>query len=278
MVELMDISQRGIDLIVSFEGKHRDVGDGKYEAYLDTLAKPHVWTIYCGLTRGVSKGMVVTRDEGDRLFQKELAVYEDAVERLISVPLNQNQFDALVSYTYNCGVGALQNSTLRRVLNQGKYGQVPAQLMRWVHAGGKEWPGLVRRRKAEGALFMEPMPLDKPEIVVFDDGVEERRLENPMPQRVEEGAAGSTEGLISDSRTIQGALAAALAYIAEKGLGVYEFLFGIAKDAGPDIFAMKTALAPLQPLITVGLPAVVLIGLAVVWARRRSARIEGREG
>jgi lysozyme len=270
----MDISERGIRLIQEFEGKHKLLSDGRYKAYLDTLAKPPVWTIYCGLTRGVHEGMICTTAEGDKFFAKELAIYEDAVERLIDVELNQNMFDALTSFTYNCGVGALENSTLRRVLNQGKYEQVPAQLMRWVHAGGKEWAGLVRRRKAEGALFLEPMqeeialpPLESEDVVAPQ-----------MPQRVEEGPAGSTNGLVRDSKTIQGVLAAALAYIAEKGLGVYEFLFGIAKDAGPEIMTLKTTLSPFEPLFKIGLPTVVIVGLAVAWARRRSARIEGREG
>ena len=277
----MDISKRGIDLIVSFEGKHRDIGDGKYEAYLDTLAKPHVWTIYCGLTRGVSKGMVVTKDEGDRLFQKELAIYEDAVERLISVPLNQNQFDALVSYTYNCGVGALSNSTLRRVLNQGKYDQVPAQLMRWVHAGGKEWPGLVRRRKAEGALFMEPMPQSQPEIVVVDDGAGERRLENPMPQRVEEGPAGSVKDAVRESWTIKGAMLAFLATISETAVEAYSWLTGVARDAGTELTALKQVTGPFDTILVTmksALPVLAVVGIVIVVSRRISAAKEGKIG
>lgn len=278
----MDISKRGIDLIVSFEGKHRDVGDGKYEAYLDTLAKPAVWTIYCGLTRGVSKGMVVTKDEGDRLFQKELAIYEDAVERLISVPLNQNQFDALVSFTYNCGVYALERSTLRRVLNQGEYHQVPAQLMRWVKAGGVTYRGLERRRAAEGALFMEPMPQTEPEVVTIDDGIAAgRRLENPMPQRVEEAPAGSVTQAVKESWTIKGALLAFLATISETAVEAYNWVTGVARDAGTELTAIKQTVGPFDTILVTmksALPVLAVVGIIIVVSRRISAAREGKIG
>src|SRR5688572_28060470 len=117
----MDTSQRGVELIVSFEGKKIRLPDGRYKAYLDTLAKPPVPTIYCGLTKGVAMGMVITEEQGERMFAKELALYEDAIERLVKVPLNQNRFDALVSFTYNCGIGALSKSTLLKELNKGNY-------------------------------------------------------------------------------------------------------------------------------------------------------------
>ncbi len=278
----MDISQRGIDLIVSFEGKHTDIGDGKYEAYLDRLASPHVWTIYCGLTKGVRAGMVVTKEEGDKLFHKELAVYEDAVERFIGVPLNQNQFDALVSFTYNCGSGALERSTLRKVLNQGKYDQVPAQLMRWVKAGGKTYRGLQRRRQAEGSLFMEPMPDTEPEIIIVNEGSkDETALENPMPQRVEEAPAARATDVVKESWTIRSVIAAALAFISEKILTGYEFFSGVVTDAGPEILSIKQNLSPLDPLIKLTpwiLSGVVLAGLGVAAARRFSAAKEGKIG
>src|SRR5690606_39337119 len=131
-------------------------------------------------------------------------------------------------------------------------------------ANGKPLQGLLNRRKLEIKELWLADDLEAVEPV-------------PMPQKVE-SERHSTEGLVRDSRTLQGVLAAALAYIAEKGLGVYEFLFGIAKDAGPEIMTLKTTLSPFEPLFKIALPTVVIIGLAVAWARRRSARIEGREG
>jgi lysozyme len=275
----MDISQRGLDLIVSFEGKHKDIGSGKYRAYLDRLAKPHVWTIYCGLTRGVYEGMTVSVDEGDKMFAKELAIYEDAVERLINVQLNQNQFDALVSFTYNCGVGALQNSTLRRVLNQGKYEQVPAQLMRWVNAGdNKGLAGLVRRRQAEGALFLEPMPEEAPVVVVNDDG----EVQAPaMPQRVEEAPAGSVKETVKESWTIKGAALALLATISDTAIEVYNWGFGVAKEAGTELLSVKQTVGPFDSILfsmKSALPIIAVVGIVIVVARRLSAAKEGKIG
>lgn len=84
--------------------------------------------------------------------------YAPAVRRLITYPLNQNQFDALVSFTYNNGVGSLEESTLRRVINAGELHRVPQELARWVNAGKppRPLPGLVRRRREEAELFMRP--------------------------------------------------------------------------------------------------------------------------
>jgi lysozyme len=273
----MDISKRGIDLIVSFEGKHRDIGDGKYEAYLDTLAKPPVWTIYCGLTRGVHEGMICTVEEGDKMFAKELAIYEDAVERLIDVELNQNMFDALTSFTYNCGVTALANSTLRRVLNQGKYEQVPAQLMRWVHAGGKEWPGLVRRRKAEGALFMEPMP----ESLALPEHESEGNDVPRMPQSVEEAPAGSAKDAVRESWTIRGALIAFVATISETAVEAYSWLTGVARDAGAELTSIKQTVGPFDTILVTmksALPVLAVVGIVIVVSRRISAAREGKIG
>lgn len=266
----MDISSRGIDLIVSFEGKHKKLKDGRYQAYLDTLAKPAVWTLYCGLTRGITEGMVCTEEEGVRMFRKELNIYEDAIERLVKVPLNQNQFDALTSFVYNCGVGALQSSTLLKVLNQGKYEQVPSQLMRWVNAGGKRYEGLVRRRATEGALFAEPMPAAE----VLPEGSEVP----DMPQRVEQAPAGNVGALVKESWTVKGLLAAASAYIGEKFVSGYDFAFGVAKDAGTEILSLKTTVSPLEPLLKIGLPAIVIVGICIALSRRAKARREGLEG
>jgi lysozyme len=272
----MDISERGIRLIQEFEGKHKLLSDGRYKAYLDTLAKPPVWTIYCGLTRGVHEGMICTTAEGDKFFAKELAIYEDAVERLIDVELNQNMFDALTSFTYNCGVGALENSTLRRVLNQGKYEQVPAQLMRWVHAGGKEWAGLVRRRKAEGALFMEPMPIDEPA-----GEVDQPDLVPQMPQRVEEATVGSAKDAMRESWTIRGALIAFLATISETAVEAYGWLTGVARDAGTELTALKQVTGPFDTILVTmksALPVLAVVGIVIVVSRRLSAAREGRTG
>ena len=79
--------------------------------------------------------------------------YEGYINRAVKVELNQNQFDAMVSWVYNLGNGNLGASTLLKVLNMGDYAGVPAQMLRWNKAGGKVLEGLTRRRQAEADLF-----------------------------------------------------------------------------------------------------------------------------
>ena len=81
-------------------------------------------------------------------------IAERAVLRLISVPLTQGQFDALVSFTFNLGAGALQRSTLRRKVNREEHADVPAEFSKWVWAGGRKMNGLIKRRKAEAELYL----------------------------------------------------------------------------------------------------------------------------
>ena len=78
---------------------------------------------------------------------------ERAVLRLIRVPLEDGRFDALSSFTFNLGTGALQRSTLRRKVNREEHDAVPAEFRRWVWAGGRKLKGLIRRREAEAALY-----------------------------------------------------------------------------------------------------------------------------
>ncbi|BCL40994.1 TPA: lysozyme [Enterobacter roggenkampii] len=95
----------------------------------------------------------ITHAEASELLRKDAAIAERAVLRLISVPLTDGQFDALVSFTFNLGAGALQRSSLRRKVNRGEHESVPAELMKWVWAAGKKVSGLIRRREIEGALY-----------------------------------------------------------------------------------------------------------------------------
>lgn len=136
-------SLAGINLIKQWEG-------WRARAY---RCPAGVWTIGYGHTHTAKRGMVITKKEGERLLRRDLQVYENCVRRLVKVPLNQNQFDALVSFTYNVGRGAFSQSTLLRVLNQGNYSETARQFLRWVHGGGKKLPGLESRRNAERKLF-----------------------------------------------------------------------------------------------------------------------------
>jgi lysozyme len=88
------------------------------------------------------------------MLEVELEEYENYVNTLVDVSLAQNQFDALVSWTYNLGGGNLKASTMLKVLNSGDYDEVPNQIKRWNKAGGKVLEGLVRRRQAEADMFV----------------------------------------------------------------------------------------------------------------------------
>jgi len=95
----------------------------------------------------------LTGDQVTDLLSQDVTPAENAVNNGVKVPLNQNQFDALVSFTFNVGVGAFTSSTLLKVLNQGQYDQVPTQLLRWTRAAGQVVQGLVNRRQNEIDLW-----------------------------------------------------------------------------------------------------------------------------
>lgn len=95
----------------------------------------------------------ITEDEATEILVLDIQKAEKAVLRLITVPLSDGQFDALVSFTFNLGSGALQRSTLRRKVNREDHAEVPAEFLRWVWAGGKKLKGLIHRREAEAALY-----------------------------------------------------------------------------------------------------------------------------
>ena len=154
----MKTSILGLNLIKSFEGVR----------LLAYKCPAGILTIGYGHTGSdVTKGKTITLNEAENLLKKDLKKYESAVNNSVKVPLNQNQFDALVSWTYNVGVGAMANSTLLKKLNAGLYHEVPTQLKRWNKASGKVLSGLVRRREAESALFITPIEVIK-EIVVSE--------------------------------------------------------------------------------------------------------------
>lgn len=140
----MRTSQKGIDLIKKFEGC-------RLEAY---KCPAGIWTIGYGHTKGVKDGMIITQEQAEEFLREDLRIFEQTVESCVKVPLSQNQFDALVSFCYNCGSGALRTSTLLRLLNEGKYSEAGEQFLRWNKAGGKVLVGLTRRREEERELFL----------------------------------------------------------------------------------------------------------------------------
>lgn len=104
----------------------------------------------------VKAGLTITQQQAEQLLINDLARFNNGVNALVTVKINQNQFDALISFSYNLGLGSLQQSTLLRLLNAGNFQAAADQFPRWDRAGGKEVAGLLARRNAERALFLTP--------------------------------------------------------------------------------------------------------------------------
>ena len=144
----MRVSQKGIDLIKKFEGI-------RLKSY---ICPAGVLTIGYGHTGSdVYPNQQITEEEAERLLWKDTESAQQTVSSFVSVKINQNEYDALVSFTFNVGPTAFVNSTLLKLLNHGADRKVVAgEFDRWVKAGSDEpVPGLVRRREAEKALFLE---------------------------------------------------------------------------------------------------------------------------
>ena len=149
-MHITTISKRGIDLIKSFEGFYA-------KPYLCPAGVP---TIGWGSTRyenGVRVKMsdpAINQARAESLLRATLSAYESGVDSYTRDDVNQNQFDALVSFAYNLGVNALRDSTLIKKVNaRPSDPAIRAEFMKWVNAGGKKLAGLVKRRAAEADLY-----------------------------------------------------------------------------------------------------------------------------
>ena len=140
----MQISETSPDLTKVYEGV-------KPEAY---RAPAGMWTLAYGHTGDFEEGQTITEEEAEELLRQDVAFAEDAVTDFVEGDLTQGQFDALVCFVFNIGVGAFRESTLLRLLNQGDSEGAAEQFLRWNKAGGKVLAGLTRRREAERELFL----------------------------------------------------------------------------------------------------------------------------
>lgn len=143
----MRMSENGKRILKNFEGL-------KLCAYRCTSG---IWTIgygHTGIT--VKSGDIITEAAANEFFEQDIKFFENAVNTLVTVKLNQNQFDALISFCFNIGVGkdGFAGSTMRKLLNRGEYTAAAEQFMRWVYSGGKISEGLRRRRIKERELFL----------------------------------------------------------------------------------------------------------------------------
>ncbi|WP_434462187.1 lysozyme [Serratia plymuthica] len=148
----MVISNQGINLIKHFEGY-------RLKAYPDPATHNVPWTIGYGWTQlvdgiQVHPEMVITEEKAEQLLKKGLKQYQLIIDKLVTTPLNQHQFDACVSLVYNIGRSAFNTSTLLKKLNSGDIEGAAEEFLRWNKANGKVMQGLVERRAAEKALFL----------------------------------------------------------------------------------------------------------------------------
>ncbi|MCK5746144.1 MAG: lysozyme, partial [Oricola sp.] len=200
----MQTSKDGMNILRALEGK-------VLTAYKDIAG---IWTIGYGHTGpDVKPGMTITDKEAEQLLNADLIPREKAVSELVTVALNQNEFDALVSFVYNVGAAAFRGSTALKRLNRGDRVGAADALTWWNKAtvGGvlREVLGLTRRRAAEKALFLTP-------TAVPDVRDPERLAENPRVTPVEDSPR---RGSVAESRTVQGAAIAGGAGVASSTMG-----------------------------------------------------------
>jgi lysozyme len=207
----MKLSRNGANLIKAFEGCHKAINKDRtvFRAYKDPIGIP---TIGWGHTnhhgRKFSLASTWSKAECDEEFLKDMVRFENAVDRLVTVNLNQHQFDALVSFTYNCGEGNLGKSTLLKKVNRRDWDGAAREFAKWNRAAGKVFPGLTRRRASEALLFQgitdnnydgrpdkgkpKPDPIEEPDVEGADEAPPDKpRVDDPgdtsepMPQAVD---------------------------------------------------------------------------------------------
>lgn len=241
----MIISEDGLNLIKEFEGYLRPTKDGGCIAY---KCPAGVWTLGWGCTKGIKPGMTWTRQEATEALRRELAECESAVTRLVTVPINQHQFDALVSFAYNCGIGALGKSTILRKLNKGDIEGSAAAFMQWdkatVNGRRVALRGLTRRRAAERAMF----------LTVPDDAEPE-----PMPQAVDPPgmSTGEKTGIAAGGAGVIGA------GMLTDPVGLTSTLVAVKGNTGQLLNGVDIATWSVPVIL-----GALLIGY-IVWANRR---------
>ena len=246
----MRLSQTGLDLIKRHEGFRPYAYDDFAPNRPARQPIRGTLTIGYGETQGVSIGDTITEEAAaDQLMRRLRRDFEPAVRRLVTVDLEQHQYDALVSFVYNVGEGNFARSTLLRRVNARRFGEVPAQFMRWTKSKGVELRGLVRRRRDEAEMWrgLVQAPADEPTPVPADppaDGT-------PATRSTTIGAA-----TVTGIATTVGTVTQVARETTENGVGI------------------MTALGDMWPL---AIAAVVVAGCVfwIIRERRRHARENG---
>ena len=231
-----------INLVKGFEGYHKKLPNGDCTTY---YCPAGVLTIGYGTTTDIKEGDVWTPGQAVDALKRDLDTFAEQVSGLVKVELNQNQFDALVSFAYNVGAGALAKSTLLKKLNKGDFDGAVAQFKNWTRGGGKVLPGLVRRRAVEAELFVTPPGPAEP----------------VMPQAVD--APTPVAAAVKGSRTIfglLGTLAGFVAYVFNETIALL-----MAAAAQMDVFAPIARVFSGLGVTTASI-AVVMVLAGIAWA------------
>lgn len=261
MTETLSVSASGLKLIQSFEGCEKKAGRGRFRAYVDPVG---VLTIGWGHTnatgRKFSADSVWTQAECDAALREDMAKFESGVRSLVKVEIEQCQFDALVSFAYNCGIGNLKSSTLLRKVNRRDFSGAAREFAKWNKAGGRVLKGLTRRRAAEATLFQGAGCMD---VDAREDGPMAQQVDAPTSPGIVEttvnskiGRTGLGLGLGDAAQTID-----AVGDAAEKAQS--------AKDTAESLGVWDIATQALQsPRVLFGVAALIAIGLLIWWRHR----------
>ena len=181
MNEDRKLTDAGANLIQHFEGCLQP-HNGKFKSY---VCPAGVRTIGWGSTghphgkHHIDSTTQWTREECHQAFLADMGAFERDVRKLVTVPLSANQFDALVSFAYNCGSGALKGSTLLKCVNRGDHAAAAKEFHKWNKANGKVLAGLTRRRASESLLYQNIPDLN------YDGKADPKPPVEPMPQAVD---------------------------------------------------------------------------------------------
>lgn len=252
----MKLSDEGLRLIKSFEGYHTRLKDGSCAAYLCPAGVP---TIGYGCTEGIKLGMVWTAEQAEEALRREIAKFENAVTKSVTVDINQNEFDALVSLAYNIGVAGFQRSSILRRLNKGDRKGAAQAFHMWNQGGGRVLPGLVSRRAREAALFLKPA--EKPEDPFMPQAV----AASPEPAKPVNVAVVSGTAAVAATQAIPGLpLPAVPPEITDSITNVTAW-----KGIGEQLWTLKDWAAS-QPMLA-GALSVSITGF-YLWSKKRAAQ------
>lgn len=242
------MNRDGIELLKEFEG-------WRSEAYIPVPGD--VPTIGYGFTKGVKLGDKMTKPQGEARLKKEVLTYESAVQNACTASPNENQLAAMTCLAFNIGTGAFAKSTVLKAHNRGDAQSAARAFGLWNKSGGKVYAGLTRRRSAESALYLKPVP--------------EEQEDHPMPQTIDAESTPAKSPLnVIGAVTTVGGVVGSVSSVSEQASSAVENVSTAAQAVGVvkggiAHFAGFFGLSPLQFCCA----AAIVIGIAVIFYRQR---------